>query len=368
MSEQTQDSFLEEFLSQQGEGSKEVKTNDIIIDGGTDDSETIEQKDPSLIPNKELEITNELPDGFEPAGDESQEDNENNSIEKVDKSQYSFKALANYLSEEGLIDFQDSDDLEDNEDVLKQSVKTTIEKEISAYKNSIPEKAKQLIEYIEKGGDVDSYLTKLQKPFDIKNVDLTSESEQEKVVREYLKNQEYSQEEIDETIDDYKDSLILEKQAKVATKQLQKHYDKIEQSLIEEQEAIEESRKEQYTQYISNVNTVIDSSDTLAGLPLTNKEKLDFKRYLLTPDKEGLTQYAREVAENPVQTQLELAYLKYMKYDFSKAMKKGETLATQRIKNIFKANETSIKTGKSVNEASDETGSLDAFKSFLGKK
>lgn len=363
MSEINED-FLSDFLSQQGGTTEEIEKNDIIIDGGTEDSETIETNDPSLIPNKELEITSELPDGFE-AAEESNENDE--SVETTDKGQYSFKALASYLSEEGLIDFEDSDDLEDNEELFKQSVKSTIEKEITAYKESIPEKAKQLIEYIEKGGDVDSYLTKLQKPFDIKNVDLTSESEQEKVVREYLKNQEYSQEEIDETITDYKDSLILEKQAKVATKQLEKHYSKIEQSLLAEQEAIQEARKEQYSQYLSNVNTVIDNSDTLAGLPLTNKEKLDFKRYLLSPDKEGLTQYAKEVAENPVQTQLELAYLKYMKYDFSKAMKKGETLATQKIKNIFKANETTIKTGKSVNETSQESDNLSAFRTFLGK-
>ena len=362
---ETNEDFLTNFLSQQGEDNKEIEKNDIIIDGGIEDSESIKIEDPSLIPNKELEITNQLPDDLET---DIVDDVEDTKVDNdTDKGQYSFKALASYLSEEGLIDFEDSEDLEDNEEVLKQSVKTTIEKEINAYKESIPEKAKQLIEYIEKGGDIDSYLSKLQKPFDVKNIDFDSEADQEKVVREYLKNQEYSQEEIDETISDYKDSLILEKQAKVATKQLEKHYDKVEQSLLAEQEAIQEARKEQYSQYLSNVNTVIDNSDTLAGLPLTNKEKLDFKRYLLSPDKEGLTQYAKEVAENPVQTQLELAYLKYMKYDFSKAMKKGETLATQKIKNIFKANETTIKTGKSVNETSQESDNLSAFRTFLGK-
>lgn len=365
MAEQQED-FLNDFLAQQDNQDTPEKT-DIINDGGEDNEvDKIIPKAPEIIPNKELEITSDLPDGFEAIEDDIEENTEDD--KSTPSGQYDFKALAGYLAEEGLIDFEDSSELENNEDVLRLSVKNTIDKEIKAYKESIPEKAKQLIEYIEKGGDVDSYLTKLQKPFDIKNVDLTIESDQEKVVRENLKLQGYEPDEIDETINDYKDSLILDKQAKVATKQLQKHYDKIEESLIAEQEQIQEYKKEQYNQYISNVNSLIDTSDVLAGLPITGKEKLEFKKYLLAVDNTGLTQYAKEVAEDPVKTQLELAYLKYMKYDFSKAMKKGETAATKKFKDIFKSTETNIKTGKSIEEASNDTGNLSAFASFRSRK
>lgn len=352
--------LLNEFLNQGGDDPIEKS---IINDEG---DQTVDKIIPAQ-PDLGLDITSELPEGF----DAEPEATEPESTEVTDndktESQYSFKALAGYLSEEGIIDFEDSEQLEDTPEVLFESVKKTIEKEIQAYKDSIPEKAKNLFEYIEKGGDIDSYLEAIQKPFDIKKVDLTSESDQEKVVREYLKLQEYSQEEINETITDYKDSLILEKQAKVASKQLDKYFDKREQSLVETAAAEQSQKAEQYSQYISNLNTTIDTADTLAGLPITAKEKIEFKKYLLAADKSGITGYARDVAEDPIKTQVELAFLKFMKFDFSKAIKQGETKATQKLRDIFKNNEVNLKTGRSANEQNEED-SLGAFRSFLGKK
>lgn len=358
--------LLKDFLSQDDETS-DLTPKDNIIDGGVNDSETI-------TTNNEIDIISQLPDDLlsddeNTKNTESTNDNESNDNSTNDASsdsKYSFKALASVLSEEGLIDFEDKEDLEDTPEVLFESIKNTVNKEIQSYKDSIPEKAKQIIEFMEKGGDLDEYLTSVQKPFDIKTLDLENENHQEKVVREYLKLQEYTQDEIDETITDYKDSLILEKQAKVATKQITKAYEKREQFLIEKVEQEQLQKQEQYNTYISTVNNTIDSAESLAGLPIDKSKRLEFKKYLLQADKEGLTQYAKEVAENPVQTQLELAYLKFLKFDFTNAVKAGETAATQKFKNIFKSNETNIKTGKSVGETS--SSELSAFEQFKKNK
>ena len=357
--------LLNEFLGQQG-GAPEV-TDQVLTDRADDEVEGVDKITPKVPntdnDNSELGIINELPEGFD-TGEEDEEVVETTEVDKSE-SNYSFKALAGFLSEEGIIDFEDSAELQDTPEVLFESVKNTIAKEIQSYKDSIPEKAKNLIEYIEKGGDVDSYLNAIQKPFDVNALDLTLESDQEKAVREYFKIQEYTQEEIDETIKDYKDSLILDKQAKVATKQLNKHFEKREELALAEQAEEQEAQRTAYSNYINQVSTKIDTAETLAGLPLTAKEKTEFKKYLLAVDKEGLTGYAKEVAEDPVQTQVELAYLKFKKYNFANAVKAGETAAAKKFKDIFKGNESTIKTGKSSEEVA--SSGLDAFSAFRGR-
>lgn len=321
----------------------------------------------------DLKFTDKAPEDNKEESDESSdsEETENESeeqeAEEDDAESYSYKALLTHLDNEGLVEFEDSEDLEDSPELIFESVKKTIEKGIEEYKNSIPDKAKNLIEYLEKGGDIDKYLETIQKPFDLKAIDLESESDQELVMREFLKTQDYTPEEINETINDAKESLILEKQAAIAAKKLDKIFSKKSEALIAEQEQAQELQKQQYTEYISNINNTIESSSELAGLPLTNKEKEAFKNYLLAVDKQGLTQYQKEVNENPIKTQLELAYLKFMKYDFSKAMKQGETKAVKKFKDVFKRSETTVKTGRSANEIESSNNDLSAFKAFLNK-
>jgi len=317
------------------------------------------------LPSDELEITTQVPEDTEDTTEEvTTEETEDTEQEEIpeDTESYSYKAFAKYLSDEGIVEFEDNEDLPDTPDVLFESVKKTIAKEIDNYKASIPTKAKEIIEYLEKGGDIDKYLNTLQKPFNIKELDLSSESDQESIVREFLKSQEYSQEEINETITDYKESLLLEKQAAIASKNLEKVFAKREQNLLSEQENLQEIQKQQYVEYVTGLQNTIDNATELAGLPLTEKEKKDFKIYLLAVDKEGKTQYEKEIAAEP-KTPIELAYLKFTKYDFSKARKAGETAATQKLKNIFKKNEVVPKSAKAI--TADNTDSdLSAFDVF----
>lgn len=350
--------LLNDFLGQNN--NDPIETSNINDDPNKDTETITTQTDNSL------EFISELPEGFEETETETQDtEDENQPItqDNQSKDEYSFKALAGFLSEEGIIDFEDSDDLEDKPELLIESVKSTIAKEIQAYKEALSAKGKGIVEYLEKGGDIDNYLAQVQKPFDFAKVDLTSERDQELVVRENLKLQGYDPSEIDESIQDYKDSLILDKQAKLADKQVKKFYEKQEEAILQAQEQEQAQRLEQYQTYVSTLHNTIDTSESIAGLQVDGKDKLAFKQYLLAKDKEGYTAYERDLAENPVKTQLELAYLKFKKYDFTKAAKAGETAATQRIKNIFKQSETNNTSGKSVEEVT-KTGQFDAFRSF----
>jgi hypothetical protein len=354
--DQNNKNLLDTFLS-----FEDIEKNN-IVEVNEGDAEVIVKPplDPSV--DNTLEITDKVPEELEKdkLPDEQEKD--------LDISQYSYKAFLSHLNEEGLVDFEDSEDIEDKPELIFESVKNTIQKGITSYKESIPEVGKKFLDYLEKGGDPDKYIKSLDKPFDVNNINLESESDQKKVVGEYLRSQEYTEEEITETLKDYEDSLLLEKQARVASAKLNKIFDKRQEQLLQDQNLIADQQREQYSKYINDVNSTIDVSTNIAGLEISNREKEEFKKYLLAVDNQGQTQYQKELQENPIQTQLELAYLKYKKYDFGSAKKIGATETTNKLKNIFKNTETTIKTGRSSEQAEDQAGNLDAFRRFASRK
>lgn len=347
-------------------GEFEETSQKIITDGEEEEVEIIGKKDAP----KAKEDSNEIDtvSSLEELGIEDSEENEEGKEDnKESEDSFSYKAFLSHLSEQGLVQFEDKEDLEDTPDVVYESISKTIQSGIQGYKESIPSEGKQYLEYLEKGGDSSKYFETLQKPFDISSMDLDSESDQERVVREYLKLQDYSGAEIDETIEDYKTGLLLDKQAKVASKKLEKSFEKRTEALLQEQEALQEAQREQYNQYINTVNTTIESVDNIAGLEVTKAEKDSFRKYLLIRDKDGLTAYEKELQADPVKTSLELAYLKFKKYDFASAKKQGETEASKKLNWRLKNSEQTVKGGKSSQEVKQESD-LSAFRQFMNKK
>lgn len=358
---QNNENLLDTFLS-----FEDIEKSNIIEGNGEDDINIVNEPPINKEKTQEdtLDITNVIPEENLKDKDIKTEDVEN--IET--NSQYSYKAFLSHLNEEGLVDFEDSEDIEDKPELIFESVKNTIQKGITSYKDSIPESGKKFLNYLEQGGDPDKYIKSLDKPFDVNNINLESESDQKKVVGEYLRSQEYSEEEITETLQDYEDSMLLEKQAKVASLKLNKIFEKRQEQILQDQSIIAEQQKEEYSKYINTVSSTIETSTNIAGLEISNREKEDFKRYLLATDNQGMTQYQKELQDNPIQTQLELAYLKYKKYDFANAKKAGATETASKLKNIFKNTETTVKTGRGSEQAEEQAGNLDAFKRFASRR
>lgn len=337
------------------------------------EEQQVNNDDPEVVQTLPTEVIKDIvgEDTPEDTEDNISEDVENDSVienESEDNStediEYSYKAIANYLAEQGIIDFEDSDDIEDNPDILENVVLQTAKNMVQEYKDSIPEDAKQFLNYIEKGGDPSKYLQALSKPIDFDSLDLTSEDNQKLVLREFLATQDYTREEIEDELKDYEDALILEKKAQVASKKLEKIYSKQKEQILAQQEAEIENRRKQYDEYVANIKTTINNASNLAGLNIGPNDKKEFEKYLLGRDKEGLTQYEREVQENPIQTQIELAYLKFKKFDFSKVANKAKTEETRRIKNLIKTKDITPK-GQSKKIEQDKGSDLSAFRSIV---
>lgn len=272
----------------------------------------------------------------------------------------SYNAIVDHLAQSGILDSLEGYEGEDSAEVLELAVDNTIKNMVQHYKDSIPETGKQFLDYLERGGDPSKFYQSLEKPIDFNNLDLTNEDTQKKVYTEYLRSLDYTPEEIAEELQDAEDNLLLEKKAKTASTKLEKVYKNKQQDLIAQQEQEIKNQQKQYESYINEVNTTIESSNELAGLSLTPSEKAEFKKYLLNTDSEGLTKYQRELNENPVKTQLELAYLKFKKYDFSKVSRQAITKETKRIANLVRQTD---KTGGRSPQVNNKTaGDLSAFR------
>lgn len=299
----------------------------LILEGLEPKEEEIKEDDKSSTEENKIE-------GNKPEEDKPTEDTKEDS--------YSFKAIVEYLDQEGVLEYdKELQELEDNPELLSFSINKKIETGIERFKESLPEVVAELVEYIELGGDPAKYLSSLYKPIDVSELDLGQENDQELVVREDLKIQGTDPNDIDELIESYKDGLILEKQAKVAAKRVDKFYGNQKQNLIKEQEAIVEENNKKSKEYIESIQNTVNNSKTLAGLEIADKEKKEFSDYLLKVNpKTNMTKYQEDLAKDYVKNSVELAYLKFKNYDFTKAKQSGKTEATLELKKkIFTKNE-----------------------------
>lgn len=323
-----------------------------------------------LLGEEEVEKTDDKPKDDLPEKEDKKEEVKTEVEKPVIKepeeesSNYSFKGILEYLDSEGVVDYDDEiKKLDDSPELLTMSINKKIENGINSFIDSLPDVVSELTDYINKGGDPAKYLQALYKPIDVNDLDLDEEADQELIVREYLKSQELDLTDVDDLIQSYKDGLILDKQAKVAVKKIGSIYEKQKQILLQEQDEQIEQQRLASEKYVEQIQSTITGSKALAGLEISDKEKKEFSDYLLKVNpKNGKTKYQEDLAQDYVKSSVELAYLKYKKYDFSKAEKSGATKATKDIKDKIFTKQEKAPSGRTRETAN--TVDFSAFKSF----
>lgn len=344
------DNLFGGFTPEEGktESSKRFKEEPEIplIEEKEEKEEVIEEEESEeVIEEKEEEVV-----------EEEQEDEE---------IEYSYKAIAQFLAEEGAIDFEDSEDLEDSPEIIAQAVINTARNMVNEYKESISEDGRKFLDYLEKGGKASNYIAEVSTSLNIDDIDLSDEANQKRVIREYYSTQDYTEEEITELLQDYEDGLILEKQANLASRRLKKVYDEKEKQLVKAQEKENARKQEAVEEYIKDIRSTIKGSDSLGGISISAEDKKQFEKYLLERDKSGVSQYEKDLQEDPVKSQLELAFLKFKKFDFSKVVTKAKTEEARRIKGLIKSKNTTVKGASKRVRSSEDAADLSAFNSIF---
>ena len=258
--------------------------------------------------------------------------------------------LANYLKEEGVIDF-DTEEFEDSEEGLVKVIQSEIDKGVEKYKEDLPQLAQEFIEYIDKGGDPQNFV-RATSDVDFSKIDPKvidgKENLQKQLVAELMRREGYSQDDILQDVQDFVDGGLIAKRANRALSKLKSLQEKERKTLLSDQEKAQKLREKEHDNFLSSLKEDIESREEIAGFPVVKKQKKDFYDYITKVDrKTGKTRLVSD-SEADQDSQLKMAWLYYNKFDFSKVEKKARTKATSSLRaNLERAGNVSTKKLKS---------------------
>lgn len=325
--------------------------------GGTGDSFN-EIKEPKKPKTKE-EVIDNVDDTKDDSDDklETKETTENES---------SLVTFATWLHEQNLVDY-DPETFEDSEEGLKKLMSSTIEREVANYKNSLPEDVHKLVEFVEAGGDPKDFVNAYYKEHSWSDFEVSNDTTQKIVLREYLKEQGEDPEDIEETLDTYEVSGILEKRAKIALNKLQAQEKSYQEQLVEAQKKYDAEQKILAKKQYEEFKETLYKKDEIQGFKLTPKMKDNLWDFIMKPDRSGKTglQKHNETNEN---AQFLYAYLAMNEWDLSKLERQVKTKVNSELASKlsnFKDGRSKLKGGQSDAFGDQKKNGFSAFRAAL---
>tara|TARA_R110000824_G_scaffold5756_8_gene26528 strand:- start:1606 stop:2778 length:1173 start_codon:yes stop_codon:yes gene_type:complete len=313
--------------------------------------DTKEQKEVLAPDNLEIAYKDVIPEG-----EVTEEELE---AEEGDVSQLG--VIANFLKEEGIIDY-DEEEFEDSEEGFSKIIQNEIKKGITKYKTDLDPLAQEFIEYVDKGGDPQKFV-KATSDVDFSKIDVKmidgKENLQKQLVAELMRREGFNQDEILSDVQDFVDGGLIGKRANRALKKLKDMQLTERKTLLKEQETAATNKEAEYTNFLSSLKDDIDNREEIAGFSIGKKKK-DFYNYITKPDrKTGKTRLVMD-SEADQDSQLKMAWLYYNKFDFTKIEKKARTSATSSLKaNLERASNISTKKLKSKSRTKATDGDID---------
>jgi len=317
--------------------------------------EITEDKKVDLSPdNLEIAYKSEVPEG------EVTEEELSTESEESEVSQLG--VIANFLKEEGIVDF-DEEEFDDSEEGFQTLIQNEIKKGIEKYKTDLDPLAQEFIQYVDKGGDPQKFV-KATSDVDFSKIDVKmiegKENLQKQLVAELMRREGFDQTEISSDIQDFIDGGLIAKRANRALSKLKQIQTKDRQNLLREQEDKSKEAEENHKTFLTSLREDIDTREEIAGFDISKKVKKDFYNYITEVDrKTGKTRLVSD-SEADKDSQLKMAWLYYNKFNFSKIEKKARTKATSSLKaNLERASNISTRKLKSKTRTHAEGTEID---------
>jgi hypothetical protein len=294
------------------------------------------------INNEEVEEEDD-DGGIEEISEEPSSNKETSPQKSKSKTSSPLTPYAQLLVDEGVLPNLDVKSFDGTAESLKEAMITEIIGAIDMYKDSLPDRVKNLINNYEEGVPFEKLLE-----FDRAETSVTSVTEesleedvtlQKKIVTDYLKKTtKFSDGKITKLVDGYEDSGDLEDEAKtsltelkglIATEKTNELKNVVDQKKIDE-----DNRKRELLYLQEKIKT---TTEIIPGMKMNDKVKNNVLASMTTPV--GYDQYGRPVnkivasrMENPVEFEMRLHYLFEITKgftDFTKLAEKGKKDATK---------------------------------------
>ena len=335
----------------------------------------------SSITNVDDEMADQLPpleeeqDDVPPVNTEDKKDNENDTIEhsvKDDDSQIPQDVLdkinntdksdvsnteedENEVTNEALMEAQNVGLLFDAigesfgwnmSDIDEKDRPLTID-DLTGYiketvkQNSIPQYADNRVEeldnFIKNGGKFEDFYSIQKENLSLDNIDIEDEANQKQIVKELLKYQGYTDEQISKRISRYEDADMLLEESEDALERLKTIRKREEEEALKQQEEIARQQEEQSKAFYNAVTKDINELSDIRGIAIPKEDRKALYDYIFKVDQNGMSQYQKDFNKNLSKNLIESAYFT-MKADtlISNAKKGGETTATEKLRKLLR--------------------------------
>ena len=326
----------------------EVEDDNKTPDNQEGDSEDVKDGDDLTVGNDKTEIPEHILNNSkeEKETDDNQDNgittNDNNSsdtepsAEDVTEAQQ-VSALFDAVGESlgwNMADFKDEDKPVTVEEFTNYLGKVVEHNSVPQYAD---DRIAQLDEYVKNGGKFEDFYQKQQETLSFDNLDLENEDNQKSIIRELLKHNGYSDEQINNKISRYEDADMLYDESSDALDRLKV----IRQQEIEEsqkqQEEYARQQEEQNRQFFQSVQSDINNLSTIRGISIPKEDRAALYEYIFKVDQDGVSQYQRDFNKNLSKKLIESAYFT-MKGDslVSGAKRDGETSAAEKLRKIMR--------------------------------
>lgn len=326
----------------------EVNDNNKTPDESTGNSEDVKDGDDLTVGNDNTEIpehilnnskeekeTNDNQDDDSATNDDNSGDTDPSAEDVTEAQQVSalFDAVGESLGW-NMADFNEEDKPVTVEEFTQYLGKVVEHNSVPQYAD---ERIAKLDEYVKNGGKFEDFYQKQQDTLSFENLDLEDENNQKTVIKELLKYNGYSDEQINNKISRYEDADMLYDESEDALERLKV----IRENEIEEnrkqQEEYAKQQEEQNRQFFQSVQNDINNLSTIRGISIPKEDRAALYEYIFKVDQDGVSQYQRDFNKNLSKNLIESAYFT-MKGDslVSGAKRDGETSAAEKLRKILR--------------------------------
>lgn len=222
----------------------------------------------------------------------------------------------------------------------------------------------QYVQYRYNGGDPKQYFQATAPVVDYGAVEITDDNVgiQRAVVEDFLQRSGYTGEEIAETVQDYIDAGILQRQANRSLGKLQKMQEQEAATLIQRQQQEAQQRNHQIEQQWSTIKSTIDQG-VVRGFEIPTADRKKFYSWMSDAvDNQGRTQRLVDREKMDVETQVAMEYLLWKNFDLNRLVSNTQnTKKAQNLKQKLQQNKPAsqrMKGGKSSYTAPKKLPSL----------
>lgn len=207
--------------------------------------------------------------------------------------------------------------------------------------NSVPEYADERIqaldEYVKNGGKFEDFYNVQKEGLVLDSINLEDETNQKAVVRELLKHDGYTDDQINKRISRYEDADMLFEESEDALERLKTIRKREAEEAAQQQEQIAQQQAAQQKEFFDAVTKDISSLTDIRGIAIPKEDRKALFEYIFKVDQNGVSQYQKDFNKNLSKNLIESAYFT-MKADalISSAKKTGESSAAEKLRNMLR--------------------------------